>query len=99
MLLDDALHDDDSPSSDNISLCDDNALQCLMHFGEYHFKTSVDKAAAIDDVRSSTNSMPGSDYILSGGQENDLISEGYCIIRISIRCSISDSAKIADTDK
>ena len=64
MSLDDALHDDDdSPSSDNDSLYNNDALQCLMNFGEYHFKTSADKAAAMDDVRSPTNGMPSSDYI------------------------------------
>ena len=40
-----------------------------MHFGECHFKTSFDKAAAMDDFCSPSNGMPSSDYIHPG--DND----------------------------
>ena len=41
-----------------------------MHFGEYHFKTSADKAAAMDDVRSPANGMTSSDYIHPGDDDD-----------------------------
>ena len=40
-----------------------------MDFGEYHFKTSAVKAAAMDDFHSSANSMPSSDYIHPGDDD------------------------------